>query len=50
MIHGILHLDGMDHGGHIDSAGRIIGADAENGGGTEPMLELQEKILVEIRE
>jgi probable rRNA maturation factor len=49
LIHGILHLDGMDHGGHIDSSGRIVDADAENGGGTEPMLELQEKILAEIR-
>jgi probable rRNA maturation factor len=48
LIHGILHLDGMDHGGHIDSAGRIVDADAGSGGGTEPMLELQEKILAEI--
>ncbi|MCL2833735.1 MAG: rRNA maturation RNase YbeY [Treponema sp.] len=33
LIHGILHLDGMDH---------------KTNSGTEPMLELQEKILTEI--
>jgi probable rRNA maturation factor len=33
LVHGILHLDGMDHGTNED---------------TEPMLQLQEKILAEL--
>jgi probable rRNA maturation factor len=39
LIHGILHLDGMDHSGHL----------GENAEKNEPMLELQEKILSELR-
>lgn len=37
LIHGILHLNGMDHSGHI--------AKAPERGETEPMLELQENML-----
>jgi probable rRNA maturation factor len=41
LIHGILHLDGMDHSGFIQSADSLSGGSEE----TEPMLQLQEDIL-----
>jgi probable rRNA maturation factor len=37
LIHGVLHLNGMDHGGHV--------AKTPEHGETEPMLQLQENIL-----
>ncbi|MDR2110373.1 MAG: rRNA maturation RNase YbeY [Spirochaetaceae bacterium] len=35
LVHGVLHLDGLDHGAHLDPAG-------------DPMLRLQEQILTEL--
>jgi probable rRNA maturation factor len=37
LIHGVLHLDGMDHGGHV--------AETPERGESEPMLQLQENML-----
>ena len=42
LIHGILHLSGMDHEGSIDNKDRALNADIE------PMLQLQEELLADL--
>jgi probable rRNA maturation factor len=42
LVHGILHLDGMDHYGHL---ARTSGSGAPEDGEIEPMLYVQEEIL-----
>jgi probable rRNA maturation factor len=45
LVHGILHLDGLDHAAPApEGTGPRIGSDS----GPEPMLEMQEKIIAEL--